>query len=89
MLVFDLLIAIAYFAIPAELVYCLTRYPFPIRAKPAIVGCLFVTFITVCGECPHLTISLASAPYEITKTADVVRGASCCLCLMRDLYLQL
>ena len=52
MLVFDLIIAIAYFAIPAELVYCLTRYPFPIRAKPAIVGCLFVTFITMCGKCP-------------------------------------
>ena len=61
MLVFDLLIAIAYFAIPAELVYCLTRYPFPIRAKPAIVGCLFVTFITMCGECPYLAIPLSSA----------------------------
>ena len=46
---FDLLIAIAYFAIPLELLYFFLRYPFPIKAKPAIVGCLFVAFITVCG----------------------------------------
>ena len=49
LLAFDLLIAIAYFAIPLELLYFFLRYPFPIKAKPAIVGCLFVSFITVCG----------------------------------------
>lgn len=50
MLWFDLIIAIAYFAIPLELVYCFWFYPFPIRTKPAVVGSLFVTFITLCGK---------------------------------------
>ena len=50
MLWFDLIIAIAYFAIPLELVYCFWFYPFSIRTKPAVVGSLFVTFITLCGR---------------------------------------
>jgi hypothetical protein len=49
MLVFDLIIAVAYFAIPLELLYCFLWYPFPVRAKPAIVCFLFVCFITLCG----------------------------------------
>ena len=48
-LAFDLLIAVAYFAIPLELLYFFLRFPFPIRAKPAFVGCIFVCFITLCG----------------------------------------
>lgn len=49
MLVFDLIIAVAYFAIPLELLYCFLWYPFPVRVKPAIVGALFICFITLCG----------------------------------------
>ena len=49
MLVFDFIIALAYFAIPLELLYCFLWYPFPIRAKPAIICVLFVSFITLCG----------------------------------------
>ena len=49
LLAFDLLIAIAYCAIPLELLYFFLRYPFPITAKQAFVGALFVAFITVCG----------------------------------------
>lgn len=45
----DLFIAVAYFAIPLELVYCFLWYPFPIRAGPAVIVILFVSFITLCG----------------------------------------
>lgn len=49
MLVWDFIIALAYFAIPLELLYCFLWYPFPVRAKPAIFCSLFVCFITICG----------------------------------------
>ena len=45
----DLFIAVAYFAIPLELLYCFLWYPFPIRAGPAVIVILFVSFITLCG----------------------------------------
>ena len=49
MLIWDLLIAVAYFAIPIELIYCFFWYPFPVRAGPAVICTLFVSFITLCG----------------------------------------
>lgn len=54
----DFIIALAYFAIPLELLYCFLWYPFPVRAKPAIFCCLFVSFITICGG-THLARAFA------------------------------
>lgn len=57
----DLFIAVAYFAIPLELVYCFLWYPFPIRAGPAVIVILFVSFITLCGG-THLVRAFGWAP---------------------------
>ena len=73
MLAFDLVIAVAYFAIPLELLYCFLWYPFPVRAKPAIVCILFITFITLCAL-THLVraFGLESAVPVITGLCGVI-----------------
>lgn len=81
MLVFDLLIAVAYFAIPLELIYCFFWYPFPVRAKPGIICCLFVSFITLCGA-THLTRA-----FDFYTAVPIVTGICTVISLLTAILL--
>ena len=80
-LVFDLLIAIAYFCIPLQLLYCFVWFPFRIRAKPAVIGSLFVSFITACGV-THLVRA-----FNFADAIPIVTGICTVISLMTAIML--
>jgi len=45
----DILIALAYFSIPVQLLVFVKRYPLPLRPTYKAVICLFASFIMLCG----------------------------------------
>ena len=76
----DLLIAVAYFSIPLQILYMLCRYPITIQRKYLLVGCLFTAFICLCGtthlfHCLNVSSQLVLISKALTAAVSLITAA--------------